>query len=451
MSNASGVTRRKFIVGAGALAALPWLSLQAQDGNNAAVAEDAYVWGFPLVLTSRYRSLAGSYPVNQFTVSTRLSEPGDRVAAPNVDTLYGFAFLDLTKEPLILHVPDTSDRYYSIHLIDAYQNGFAYVGRRATGTRAGEYAIAAPGWKGTLPPGVTRIDSPTSHVLALTRTLVRSERDLPEAQAIQRKYTLRPLSGYSQPGLVPLDTAAALNVFPFINLFESGAKVFEELNAALAVDPPSPHEKAPFKEFAKLGISPRNRPPVFALDADSLDDAAATAYRKIRDANFSTDANGWKVNYRVTNFISDSLLRASVNRIGPGVHVAQEALYFVSRADSDGQIFSGESSYRLRFPERSLPPVDGFWSLIVYGGDNGLVKNPIQRYAITDRTEGLVKSSDGSLELSIQTEQPLSGAANWLPVPRGPFSLVLRAYQPRQELLNGSYKPPVLQRVTAQG
>ena len=333
MSIESQFTRRRFLVGASALLATPWLALHAQDANPSEVAEHAYIWGFPLVLTSHYRDLASTYPLNRFAVSTRLSEPNDRVAAPNVDTLYGFAFLDLSHEPLILHVPETGDRYYSIHLIDAYQNSFAYVGRRATGTREGEYAITAPGWKGALPGGVSKIEAPTAHVLALTRTLVRGERDLPAAQAIQRNYTLRPLSTYTQPGSVPIEAAAALNAFPYVNLFESGGKFFEELNSALAVDPPSAHEKAPFKDFAKIGISPKRQRSGLALDADSLDEVAKNANRKIRDADFSSNANGWLVNYRVTNFIGDPLLRASVNRIGPGVHVAQEALYFVNRAE----------------------------------------------------------------------------------------------------------------------
>jgi DNA sulfur modification protein DndE len=109
-----------------------------------------------------------------------------------VDTLYGFGFLDVSQEPLILHVPDTQDRYYSIHLIDAYQNSVAYVGCRATGTKEGEYAVTAPGWTGSLPPGVTKIESPTRHLLALTRTHVRSEQDLPAAQCALDRLPLPP-------------------------------------------------------------------------------------------------------------------------------------------------------------------------------------------------------------------------------------------------------------------
>ena len=437
MIQESKITRRKFAIAAGTFLALPALRLRAEDSDSSvSAAENAYIWGFPLVLTNRYRALAGDYPVNQFTLSTRLSSPEDKVAGPNVDTLYGFGFLDVSKEPLILHVPDTNDRYYSIHLIDAYQNSFAYVGRRTTGTREGEYAITAPGWVGQLPAGVTRIESPTVHLLGLTRTLVRSEQDISVAQAIQLQYTLRPLSAYQRSPVFPRTTAAAFNVFPFVNLSSAGGKVFEELNAAVRRDPPSTHERVPSNKFAAVGGSPA-----------VLDQAATQANQRIAGADFSTDVNGWKVNYRITNFMEDPLLRASVSRIGPGAHVAQEALYFGARADREGQPLTGEHRYRIRFPEGGLPPVDAFWSLILYGPDFALVSNPINRYSISDRTPALVKNSDGSLEVRIQPDAPENGNANWLPSPRGRFSLVLRTYQPRAELFDGKYRVPPLGRV----
>lgn len=445
MPSEAKITRRTFVVSASAFLSLPAVSLYAENSDDAvAIAESAYIWGFPLVLMNRYRTLAADYPTNQFTLSTRLSSPEDNVAGPNVDTLYGFSFLDVSKEPLILHVPDTNDRYYSIHLIDAYQNSFAYVGRRATGTREGEYVITAPGWAGQLPVGVTKMESPTSHLLALTRTLVRSEEDLPAAQSIQLQYTLRPLSAYRSPAAPPRTTSAAFNVFPFLNLSSSREQIFEELNTALSIDPPSTHENAPLEKFAKIGIR-AGKQSVRAAAPSALQQAAAQADRRIAEADFSTDVNGWKVNYHITNFIEDPLLRASVNRIGPGAHVAQEALYFAAKTDHKGKSLSGENRYRIRFPEGGLPPVDAFWSLILYGSDFALVKNPIQRYSISDRTQGLVRNCDGSLDILIQADAPASGISNWLPAPRSNFILILRTYQPRPELFNGKYKVPIIQ------
>jgi hypothetical protein len=449
----SKLTRRKFAVATGAFLYLPLTKpftkcARAAVADSGPTAESAYVWGLPLVLYSRYQALAAGYPKNQFTLSTRLSNPDDKVAGPNTDTLYGFGFLDLTAEPLLLHVPATGNRYYSIHLIDAYQNTFAYVGRRATGTQEGEYAITAPGWKGKLPHGVTAIESPTPHVMALTRTLVRGSHDLPEAQSIQLKYTLRPLSAYASVAQPPRTTNAAFNVFPFIDLSTNGAKTFDELNAALELDPPSVHEKIPAAKFASVGIGAGKK----ISNPAELETVAANAYRRIREADYSTKVNGWKVNYKVTNFIQDPLFRASANRVGPGVHIAEEALYFGAVADRDGQPLTGANRYRITFPAQGLPPVDAFWSLILYGADFFLVSNPINRYSISDRTENPVRNSDGSLQVLIQRDEPKRDKpedrlGNWLPSPEGSFSLVLRTYQPRPEVLNGKYQPPSIERV----
>jgi hypothetical protein len=230
----------------------------------------------------------------------------------------------------------------------------------------------------------------------------------------------------------------------FIDLAKAGAKVFDELNVALDYDPPSAHEKVGFSDFVTIGIDPRSNLSRKSLPNEMLQLAAQRADQRIREADYSTRINGWKVNFRIVPFIEDPLLRASVNRIGPGAHIAQEALYFGVTTDRDGKPLNGGVGYRIRFPKDGLPPVDAFWSLILYGPGFALVENPIGRYAITDRTAGLKRGADGSIEIVIQNSNPKSETANWLPAPRSPFSLILRTYQPRLELFDGRYNvPPV--------
>jgi len=153
----------------------PTLRAMAAARDRAELAEDAFIWGFPLVLTGRYVRLAAErdFPFNQFYLNTRLATPQLKIVGPNCDTLYGMAWLDLSAEPQVLEVPDTHDRYYSIQLMDAYQTTFAYVGRRTTGTKAGAYALTGPGWSGSLPAGVRQIKSPTNLALAVTRMHVK--------------------------------------------------------------------------------------------------------------------------------------------------------------------------------------------------------------------------------------------------------------------------------------
>ena len=157
------LSRRSLIASASATALATAVAANTPAASKAQIAENAALWGFPLVLTGRYLKLAQDQGAqfNQFYLNPTLATPSLKVAGPNVDTIYGYAWVDLSKEPVVLSVPDAGDRYYSIQLLDAYENSFAYVGTRETGSKAGSYALTAPGWKGSLPAGVTQIAAPT--------------------------------------------------------------------------------------------------------------------------------------------------------------------------------------------------------------------------------------------------------------------------------------------------
>jgi hypothetical protein len=181
--------------------------------------------------------------------------------------------------------------------------------------------------------------------------------------------------------------------------------------------------------------------------ARALADGADLLERKSHD--LGKNVNGWTINDRGPRFGDDHLLRAAVARDLPYVNVPEEALYPVAATDADGAPLSGDSAYRLAFAPRALPPVDAFWSLTMYTRDGPpLVPNPIARYAVGDRTPGLVTEPDGSLAIHMQHSRPAPEAAvNWLPAPRGAFRLMLRLYIPRAEALDGSWVPPAVERV----
>lgn len=444
----STISRRSLVGGMGMAASLSTSFSRtafAETDRIESIAEEAYIWGLPLWLQGKYLQLArqSSTPLNQFTLSTQLAGPDDRNVGPNVDTLYGYVWLALEREPLLLHVPDTNDRYYCIQFIDAYSNSFAYVGRRVTGTKEGRYAIARPSWKGNLPSEVVRIDAPTNRVLALTRTLVRGEADLPNAQAIQARYTLIPLSLIRKAPRPSRSVVSAIGAFPFLHPGERGPGYFDDLGEYLKADAPPSRENAPLQRFASAKIGP-NLKPSRSAQLTSYGRAVAAADARVKAANYASDVNGWRVNYGITPFISHRPQRAAVNRVGPGAHVAEEALYFGARADSAGKPLTGSSRYRVLFEVGQLPPVDAFWSLIMYGADFFLVSNPLNRYSISDRTPGLVHSPDGSLEIAMQHDKPEVGTSNWLPTPAGNFQLVLRTYQPKPEVLRREWKPPLI-------
>lgn len=141
----------------------------------------------------------GPIPVNTlYAVPTRVSPAASNaslLATGTDDVLYIGGWLDLAEGPLVLHVPDMAGRYYSVQFTDPSDGtNFAYVGKRTTGTGAGEYLMSGPGWKGTVSQGMTQIASPNNSVLVIGRVFVESDNDLPTAYGLAKQIQLTPLS-----------------------------------------------------------------------------------------------------------------------------------------------------------------------------------------------------------------------------------------------------------------
>jgi len=323
-------------------AALIAAAAAPEQPNATSLAEAAAIWGIPLVRTGRYFALAQArgLAVNRFYLNQTLATPSTKLAAPNVDTIYGFAWLDLSHGPVVVDVADGGDRYYSIQFIDAYETILGYAGKSATGGGPGSYVIAGPGWHGKLPAGAKRIDSPTSLVLALTRTLVKGASDLKAAQDLQASYTIALLATYPagrQRGVVGAD---ALNALPTLHLAGNGAAFFTELDALVRRYPPRGQEAIAFAPLAPLGLG-RGFAQHTKLPPASLQAAPDAALARVQAKNVAETNDGWRVNYHIRRFIADPLERASLNTVGPGAHIAEEALYFATSDDSSGAKLSG--------------------------------------------------------------------------------------------------------------
>ena len=173
-----------------------------------------FIYFWPRLLLSVYKRalLVKGFGDGPIPVNTLYTQPQKFFAEPitlqtasssnsvtagmNHDTLLTVGWLDLRKEPLVLHVPDMHDRYYSVQLTDPSKNtNFAYVGKRTTGTLAGDYLITGPGWKGQAPSGMKQISSPNNSVLVIGRVLVESDSDLSTAYDLSKQIQLTPLSG----------------------------------------------------------------------------------------------------------------------------------------------------------------------------------------------------------------------------------------------------------------
>lgn len=427
---------------------------------HAELARDAVVWGLPLVLLGRYLGAAvdQGVPFNRFFMNADIATPRSGAIGPNIDTLNGRAWFDLSEGPQVIEVPDTDDRYYSIHLQDMYMNSFAYIGRRTYGTRAGTFVLTPPGYKGSLPAGATEVAATTDKVFAFLRILVRSRDDLPAVRALSRRFSTAPaaaVSGGRRAAEVSADildrfqpAARRLRgVLPHDDLRTAGLTYYDELNSLLATHPPSAADSRYLSRFAQLGIGPgkevaRDEPARGVLEA-AVPAGIDLALASLEDWS----DNGWSRRRNIAPFIEDPTQRAANNIYGPSTQVAEESVFFNLWDGPDGEVLSGETKrYRLRFPAGGLPPVDAFWSLTLYDRKRyALFDNPLDRYGFSDRSPDVRFGPDGSLEIRIQAADPGPSAQNWLPAPREPFELILRTYQPRAEVLDRTYTPPAIE------
>jgi hypothetical protein len=423
------------------------------DEARAELAAEAFVWGYPLVVSARtMQRLGGIVGVNTlFNQAAPLGASTSIIVSPNQDTFYSVAALDLRSEPVVLTVPDVSDRYWTYQFLDAWTDSFHYVGTRATGGTGGSFVIAPPGWDGELPVGAELVVSPTPRVFLLGRYLVGDEADMAIVNGLER--TLEPLSAVTgEPAPEPPPDLGAPPGAPTETGNDGGA-FFDELGDAVAVDPPATDaDTAALARFAELGIGRGLHPFAEGGDDGVLAAGVEKGLARIVEAapGAGAHAGGWTMYLGIDAFEDDPLLRAIIAKTLWGANIPAEAVYARSLADSTGAPYAGTTDYVMHFDAGALPPVDavhGFWSVTLYGPDGFFVENALDRYAISDRTPGIVFAPDGSLDLSIQHAAPPGGESNWLPAPAGAFHLVLRIYLPSAAVTSGGYAcPPVLAR-----
>jgi hypothetical protein len=439
--------------------AAPLTAEQLREEEAYSIGVTAYVYGYPLVEMYRTRyqrvynpTVKERTPINQFRHVKQLLDPSHTaVVSPNNDTLYSSAWLDLKSEPIILHVPDTRGRYYVFQVMDFYTNNIASIGKRTTSTKEGNFAFVGPGWKGTLPEGVQRLDSPTRAVWLLGRTLVDGPKDLPAVHALQKQYTLTPLRNWNKQK--PDEPSVEKDAPPPFDL-SNPLNYFQMLNHALHENPPPAREAALMSVFGRIGVGPDKvfRPKELdAATAKGLERAIKVGEQMIAASQqLRTRSDGWYWPLGGIGKYGDNYpLRAEVARTALASLSPEDAIYISGVADDRGELLDGQRRYVLRFEKGQLPPVEVFWSLTMYRlPQRLLVENPLKRYSIGDRTQGLRYNPDGSLELFIQHESPgKEKESNWLPAPPGEFNLILRTYVPKKALLDGTWKLPAIKRV----
>ena len=434
------------------------------DSTTIQTARAAYEFGLPLVLmdiTRRKMTDGRNKDASaENTFAHKSSFPDASfvdVVRPNADTYYSTASLNLSKEPIILSVPNTNGRYYMMPMLDAYSNVFVSPGTRTTGNEARNFLIAGPGWVGELPPKTELIKAPTNMVWIIGRTQVNSKADGEKIVIpLQKKYTLTPLSAWGKPYTPPAPTNDSTLSKEGPNEIVMGMPVdefFNHVNSLMVSNPPAEADKPVLEKFATIGV---RRGGTFNLDLfntatrEELQKIPSETFRMATEhfSNAGPLINGWNpLGKTQGTYGTDYKTRAMIAIGGLGANLPEDAMYPNTSVDGDGNKLTGANKYILHFEKDKTPPANAFWSLTLYNNSGYMVANPLNRNAIGDRSN-LKKNADGSTDIYIQKDSPRKeNESNWLPAPEGEFNLLMRVYWPKEEMLSGRWNPPGIQKI----
>jgi hypothetical protein len=448
-----------------------------QSSEAEQIALDAYVYGYSLITTevtrvqmSNVDKVEGMHaPTGQFANIKRYPPADFRgVSAPNADTLYSVAWLDLT-EPQVFSHPDMGKRFYLFEMTDLWMTDFNSPGTRTAGGDAANYLITGPGWGGDVPTGMKQIKCATRYMVILGRTYADgTEQDYEAVNALQAQYKIVPLSEYGKsytyqtPPVNP-NPGISMTDKPQSVILDMDTSTYFNMMARLineGVAPPAPEDAPMLARMAKIGLVPGQPFDMAKLDAKldpatqaALRDLGKTALQRInanRDS-LGTMVNGWVVGKGLGVYGTNYMKRAAVAAFGWPANLEQDAVYPYTEVDSGGRKLSGANKYTLTFAKGETPPVDAFWSITMYEIDQGwwFVPNPLNKFTVSPRNN-LKSNADGSVTLYFQNETPgADKEANWLPAPKSDFLPMLRMYWPRKNapsILNGTWKPPPVEK-----
>ena len=442
------------------------------DVEASEIAVDAWLFGYPLVtmeltrraMTRVARPEGKQAPMGQWAhVRTYAPPEVHAVPAPNIDTLYTMAWVDLSGEPYVLGIPDANGRFYMLPVLDAWTNVCAGFGTRVTGGGAQAYALTGPGWNGALPAGTVRCPCPTNIVWLLGRVDCRgTPAEYAAAHAFQDGLRLVPLSAFGPGGRSrspsPGGSGAAdddsISIRDRINAMDP-ADYFALMAALMKQNPPTAEDVPMLRRMAKIGmVAGRdfNLATAEPMVAQALREAPRLGFSRLvaHGKSASVEANGWSWFVKLGRYGTDYLHRAFTAAIGVGANLPEDAVYPVSETGADGEPLDGAHRYILHFERGNTPPVNGFWTLALYDGQYFFAPNSAGRYTIGSR-DRFRFNADGSLDIHIAHDPPTAGwESNWLPAPRGAFVLMLRLYWARTDtpsILDGTWQPPGVRRV----
>jgi DNA sulfur modification protein DndE len=449
---------------------IPTAQAKALEDWSYTLAVQAATWGSPIVIMYALRENDATgpnskAPVNglwrmENTSTPELAEKAGYVL-PNLSVIYGFGFLDLRQEPVVLTLPDSGGLYYMVETLDMWTNAFAYPAGAKAGYKGGKFVYVGPGWKGELPPGLTRIDCPTPWILIQPRIHLPNQSGLAAARKVLAEVVPQTLSAYmgkAAPPTPKYDYQLTNFVNPKLPVstldFNDPLHFWEILSAAMNENPPPKNEIAALLPmFEPLGIELGKQwdrtkvDPItlksMARAAEAIPGLMATMPRRLTDT-------GWNIPPpEIGDYGTNYLTRAFVARNGLTANTPEEAVYFLGRLDSNFQPTTGAKNYTMTFKETPPFHEPAFWALRMFDATNYYpVPNPINRYVLGSDYPDMKKNPDGSVTIYLQNTSPgKDKESNWLPSPKGPFLLILGTYAPGEALVKSltdpnAYNPP---------
>lgn len=431
--------------------------------NNKKVFQDlynAYVYAYPAVILELTRRVSlnpskdgkESLKTNTLYHTTALADASFKnVVAPNIDTVYSQAWLDLSEGALIFEKPEL-DRYVSIAFLDAYTNCENIIGTGGDGNQKENYLITGPNFTGEVPEGYKQLALPTNKNWVIVRTIIYGKDDVEAVKEIQSKLQFKTYGNAKQEVIYPayrsdfvfkpIEKITNLSLEEFFTIF----------NELLIGNPDKYAPQGELKQWKDYGIGAGEN---FSSD-EEIRKIETEVKQKFLEETSRGLTEGGTVNYwsypddTIGIYKTDYLLRANVARNGLGANPVTMCVYPATYVDSEGNPLDGRKRYQIHFEKGQLPPVKehGFWSITLYDSkERYLVENEIHRYGINDRDE-LKENEDGSIDILVQQERPEEKwVSNWLPSGNEAFNLILRIYLTKETVISGEWKPPVIRQI----
>ncbi len=432
------------------------------------IARMAYIWGYPMVNMmnrraklsqmpepGRFGGVLPASPTGQIGMLFDYIDPGQNfIACPNQDVVYGLGFQSLNETPVVIQVPEISDRFYVVAIYDQRTDQIGEIGSQYN-SKPGFYLLVGSKWDGVTPQGIVEvIQSSTDLAIVIPRLFMDdTEEDRAAIQPIINQVMVYPLTEYTgemktknwkdAPAVDAGDTSGGETkwVVP--------EKFLDQLPDVLNNVPPLPGEESMYGQFKALlkvlETNPELKEEVVA-ELVELDNTMVKDFLKWK-YNGKPAGNGWNRSVHNAEWGLDYFNRTGTSRSNMFDNRPTETQYYYTDDATDGEKMVGNNNYKITFRAGELPPVDGFWSLTMYNQHHFFYPNELKRYSLGTKNKSLKYGQDGSLTLYAGNKNPGGDMEdNWLPAPEGEFSLYLRAYQGQEGVTAGTWIPPVIEK-----